>query len=299
MARILFGYMTTARVTLSGAKQTASKGAHIFFFLFSLCALVLSACTNDPGSVVFEKAEKQFSKGEVEIALSQYQYVVDKHPESAFAPKSQYRIAQIYNHNYGDRKKAMEAYSTLFFMYPNSLETIDARIDIAAIYAAIGEHRLAIEQYQKLIIERSSEYARFQYRIAMEYIMLNDFTQARVEFAELLSRTSRELAPEIEYQIANTYYIEGSLKDAIDRYEKLISHFPDSPFAINAKLGIAKSLSETGKLSEAMVILKELVGIYPNKEAIDVMIDAVQVRLDEGPGSKKHLTLKITGPLRD
>lgn len=283
-----------AKSVLSGAKQTASKTAYIFFFMLSLSAIVFSACTADPGGVVFEKAEKQFSRGEIEPALGQYQYIVDKYPESAFAPKSQYRIAQIYNRNLGDRKRAMEAYSTLYFMYPNSPETVDARVDIAAIYAANGEHRLAIEQYQRVLSERPSEYAKFQYRIAMEYIMLNDFTQARVEFTELLNRASRDLKPEIEYQIANTFYIEGNLKDAIDRYEKIISRYPESLFALNAKLGIAKSFSETGRLSEAMVILKELKGVYPNKDTVDVMIDAVQVRLDEGPGSKKHTVIKAT-----
>jgi len=230
--------------------------------------------------------------GDVASALSQYQYVVDKHPESVAAPTSQYRIAQIYNHNLGDRKKALEAYSTLYFMYPNAPETIDARVDLAVIYASNSEHRLAIEQYQKLLTERPSQYAKFQYLIAMEYIMLNDFKQARVEFIELLSRASGELVPEVEYQIANTFYIEGNLDDAMERYRKLIANHPESPFALNAKLGIAKSLSETGMLSEAMAVLKELKDKYPNKDAVTVMINAVQVRLDEAPGSKSHATAK-------
>lgn len=294
MIRILRGFITPSQSVLVEARHKAAKTARGYFFLLFLSALVFSACSADPGGVVFEKAEKQLSMGEIEIAVSQYQYVVDKHPESAFAPKSQYRLAQIYNRNFGDRKKAMEAYSTLFFMYPNSPETIDARVDIAGIYAVNGEHRLAIEQYQKLLVEKSSEYAKFQHLIAMEYIMLNDFAQARVEFTELLGRASRDLVPEIECQIANTYYIEGSLKEAVERYEKVISRYPDSPFALNAKFNIAKSLSESGKLNEAMVILKEIKDRYPNRDAVNVMIDAVQTRLDEGPGSKNHKIIKAT-----
>lgn len=278
----------STQTVLSRSRQKKNKTERRLLFLLFLFALGFTACSADHGSVVFEKAEKQFSKGEIDVALTQYQYVVDKYPESAFAPKSQYRIAQIYNHNFRDKKKAMEAYSTLFFMYPNSPDTIDARADIAAIYAASGEHRLAIDQYQKLITENPTGYKDFQYKIAMEYILLNDFSQARVEFAELLGRASGELVPEIEYQIANTYYIEGNLKDAIERFEKIISRFPDSPFALNAKLGIAKSYSETGKLGEAMVLLNELKDKYSNKAAVDIMIDAIQVRLDERPGSKKH-----------
>ncbi|MBI5886627.1 MAG: tetratricopeptide repeat protein [Deltaproteobacteria bacterium] len=274
-------------------------GAGRAIMVIFLCAFMLSACTTDPGRAVFDKAETTFSNGDIETALSQYQYVVDKHPESSFAPKSQYRIAQIYNRYIGDKKRAMEAYSTLYFMYPNAPETIDAREDLAAIYAANGDHVLAIEQYQRFITDRPSEYTRIQYMIAMEYIMLNDFRQARVEFTELLNRASGERLPEIQYQIANTYYIEGSLDDALAGYGKVIECYPQTSFAVDAKLGIAKSLSESGRLDEALALLKGLKDKYPNRAAIDVLMEAVQLRIDEGVGSEKYTKIKEKSPSYD
>jgi len=273
--------------------------AALVISVLSLCVFMVTACSTDPGRAVFDKAEMTFSKGDIETALSQYKYVVDKHPGSSFAPKSQYRIAQIYNTYVGDKKRAMEAYSTLYFMYPNAPETVDARADLAAIYAANGNHGLAIEQYQRLITDRPSEYAKVQYLIAMEYIMLNDFRQARVEFTELLNRASGERLPEIQYQIANTYYIEGSLDDAMAWYEKVIARYPQSPFALDAKMGVAKSLSESGRLNEALSLLKELKDKYPNKAAVDVLMEGVQLRIDEGVGSEKYTKIREKTPLHD
>lgn len=281
------------------ASGRLSEGALRGILLVFLCAFITSACTTDQGRAVFDKAETTFSNGDIDTALSQYQYVVDKHPESSFAPKSQYRIAQIYNSYIGDKKRAMEAYSTLYFMYPNAPETIDAREDLAAIYAANGDHALAIEQYQRLISDRPSDYAKIQYMIAMEYIMLNDFRQARVEFVELLNRASGERLPEIQYQIANTYYIEGGLDDAMAEYKKVIERYPQTSFAVDARLGIAKSLSESGRLTEALALLKGLKGEYPNRPAIDVLMETVQSRMDEGVGSEKYTKIKEKSPLYD
>ncbi|MBI5561760.1 MAG: tetratricopeptide repeat protein [Deltaproteobacteria bacterium] len=259
----------------------------------------LSACSSDPGRAVFEKAEKSLSDGDADSALKQYGYVIANNPESAYAAKSQYKIALIYNRYIGDRKKAMEAYSALFFLYPGTAETTEAREDLASIYSVMGEHRLAIEQYQLLLNEKPSDYDKFQYAIAMEYIMQNDFRQARVEFTELLKRANADLQPQINYQIANTYYIEGNLAEAADGYEKTAARFPDNPAALDARLGTAKVLSESGKLALALALLKELKGKYPNKGAIGIMMDSLQTRLDEGPGSKKRAVVSEKEPLRD
>lgn len=55
-----------------------------------------------------------------ESALTEYQTVVDKYPESEYAPKSVYAVAWIYENIYQDSSKAREYYHKIIDQYPNS-----------------------------------------------------------------------------------------------------------------------------------------------------------------------------------
>jgi len=55
-----------------------------------------------------------------ESALVQYQTILDKYPESEYAPKSVYAIAWIYENIYQDSSKAKEYYHKIVDQYPNS-----------------------------------------------------------------------------------------------------------------------------------------------------------------------------------
>jgi TonB family protein len=55
-----------------------------------------------------------------ESALVQYQTIVDKYPESEYAPKSVYAVAWIYENIYQDSTRAREYYRKIIDQYPNS-----------------------------------------------------------------------------------------------------------------------------------------------------------------------------------
>jgi len=210
----------------------------IAFLLFS------AGCSTDPVEHVFEKAEKSLGTGNFEEALLQYSYVVNKHPESSYAPKSQYKIAYIYNKYLGERKKALDAYATLYYMYPGSAETADAREDIAQLYSDLGDHRKAIAHYQRLMVEKPGESQRFHFAVASEYMAMNDLAQARVEFSELLKTTgSHTLIPRIYFNMGGMSYVEGKTSEAVEWYDRLLTKYPKDPFALEAKFYKARVLN--------------------------------------------------------
>lgn len=254
-----------------------------------LGAPLLSGCAVDPAQREFERAERLLSEGSYREAIDQYSYVVSRFGGSAYAPRSQYKIGVIYDRNLSDEKKALNAYSALFFMYPASAEAALARHDVAKIYSRKGEYRKAVEEYQKLLEERPGEQEKVQYLIAMEYVKMNDFRQARIELTELLDKVSNPaVAPKILFQIANTYYIEGKMQKALSGYDEIISKYPETDAAIDARFGKAKALDEEGRLEEALSILRGLEGQYPNSEALNKSIELIEKRLKENQGQKKE-----------
>lgn len=261
----------------------AISGAALMLAFFIICS-ALYGCSADPAEPVFNKAEKSLGLGSHIEAISQYTYVLAKYPASLYAPMSQYRIAYIYNKHLNERKKALEAYATLLLMYPASASVLTALTDMAAIYSQGGDHAKAIEFYQRLLKERREGRDEVQYLIAMEYILLNDFKQARVELMELIGKGARtRLTPNVYVQIANVYYIEGLHREAIEWYEKTISGFPDTDAGFEARLGLARSLNESGRPLDALEALKAIESQdgHKNKESARALAETIEKRLAE------------------
>lgn len=248
-------------------------------------AAFFNGCSEDPALSAYDRAEKALSEGDYAGALEKYSYVANNFHSSPYGPKSRYRIGFIYNRHLRENEKALEAYKTLYYLYPESSEAVLARQEIAKLYSRGGEHSRAVGEYQRLLEERPGEADKFLYQIAMEYIKMNDFRQARIELTELLSRTSnRNLIPKIHYQIANTYYIEGDLFRAVTAYDEVISRFPESQFSIEAGFGKGKAFEESGKLKEALQAYKSIENEYPDREVLKNRINLIESGLGNEAG---------------
>lgn len=260
---------------------------------FMAAAALLQGCSFDRAHKAYEKGERLLGDGDYSGAIAEYSSVVSGFPSSEWAPKSQYRIVFIFNHHIDDMNGAREAFARLLVLYPGSEEAFLGRQDMAQAWSRKGEHRKAIEEYQRLIMERPGTRRTFQYRIALEYVMMNEFRQARVELVDLLDAiTNPALAPLVRYEIANTYYIEGNMNEAIKRYDEIMDTYPGHPVAVESRLGKAKALDEAGRLDEALDILTGLLGEYPNKEAIETRIRWIHKRLRSGPVGAKGAAWK-------
>lgn len=254
----------------------------LFLLVTGHCSLltVVAGCSQDPAQPLYENAEGLFSQMRYEKAIEAYSNIVNKYPESPYAPASQYKIGLINNLYLKNVRRAMYAYSALMLLYPDSKEVLLARQDMAEIYARKGDYRKAIGEYQWLMKNsRGVQRDNFQYKIALTYLKLTDIKQTRIELQEIVKNSPNStLAPEIYYQIANTYYLEGDYKEAINGYDMVISLYPANSYADEARLKKAVCIEETGNLAEAMRLYKDLENSYPNPEIIKLRIDAIETR---------------------
>lgn len=260
-------------------------GSVLLTILISVAFTALSGCGPDKAKEHFDAAEKFFGEGNYTGAVGEYSRVVSEYQGSPYAPKSQYRIAVLYDRHLSDRKRAMDAYSTLLFLFPESPEAWLSREDMAGIYSRAGEHLKAIEEYEKLAKANPDESGRIKYLIAIEYFKMNDFRQSRIELMGLLEGDpDPELVRKARHQIAYTYYVEGDTEKAIKAFDSIINDDPVSPMAAEALLGKAKALEEADRLAEALELLEGLIDVYPNKEVVETRINWVKKRIKEGAG---------------
>ena len=85
----------------------------------------------------------------------------------------------------------------------------------------------------------------------------------------------------MQFRIAGTYALEGQLPEAEATYRLVIETWPEGPYTVEAKFGLAAVLEEQERMKEALTVLEELVGVYPNGEALTRKIEQVRNRIDK------------------
>ena len=66
-------------------------------------------------------------------------------------------------------------------------------------------------------------------------------------------------------------------------FREVTARWPQNPYAVEARFGLATVLEERERLREALAILEELRGVYPNQPALTRRIEHLKGRID-----KKH-----------
>ncbi len=275
-----------------------SKPYITIYPLLILWLVLIGGCSRNNAQAHFEAAEASFGSGEFQRAIEEYRLVANTFGTTAYAPVSLYKIASIYDTHLNDKPRAVEAYYTLYNIYPESAEAIEARESMAIIYSEAGNHAKAVEEYQWVLEKRPASSEHYRYLIAMEYLQANDFRQTRLELRELLDSLNvpdppplggphYELIVKIYYQTANSYYLESKNTEAIEAYDELISKYPQHPLSLEGRLNKAHILIDDAVFEPALEILNGLADEYPNTETIDSMIKLTKKRLREGPTPRR------------
>jgi len=204
-----------------------------------------------------------------------------KHPDAARAPEALLQAAKLLNFSLNRFPEALLAYLSLERDYAETPQATEARHHIAGLYKyRLNDQPRAIIAYQRLIDSAGESADQLQYEVADCYFRLNNFEQARIEFENLLRNyPGSALAPEVQFRIAVTHALEGDADLAMVAYREVSARWPQSPYAIEARFGLATVLEERDRLQDALAILEELQGTYPNREALAQRIANLQGRL--------------------
>jgi TolA-binding protein len=89
------------------------------------------------------------------------------------------------------------------------------------------------------------------------------------------------LIAEVRYRIAITYTLEGLLPEAAGAYRLVLKDWAESPYALEARFSLATVLEEQEELLEALKILEDLVGVYPNEDVLERKTVQVRERIEK------------------
>jgi TolA-binding protein len=189
------------------------------------------------------------------------------------------------NHGLGRYQEALLAYLSLERDYAATSQAGEARRQVAELYKyRLDDQSRAIAVFQTLLDEAGDDTDRLQYEVADSYFRLNNFEQARIEFETLLRQyPTSALLPEVQYRVAVTYALDGEAEAAMAAFREVTTRWPQNPYSVEARFGLATVLEERDRLRDALTILEELRGAYPNQQALTQRIEHLKGRID-----KKH-----------
>lgn len=257
-----------------------NKKIHVIVFLAVM--LMILSCSQDPVESQYRRGEALFEKGEFHSAVEVFRKIATYTPDSSWAPEALYQSGLVNYLYLKDYEEAVDDFAHLVYYYPRNKNAFDAQAKIVEIYVnKLDDPMQAIIELRKLIEKYPSHDGmdQYQYMLAQCYYQLRDFDQVRLEYLILIdSYPNSELIPEVYYNIANTYFIEGGgkLEKAIEYYQRVIDEYPKSEFVHDSRFYIAAATEEEGDLEEAKRLYEELLLTYPNPRVVELRIEGIE-----------------------
>ena len=229
----------------------------------------------------FHQADQLVEAGKYQKALAAYQDLQKRYPDFHLSPRALFQSGEVLNLYLKSYPKALLAYLMVIKDYPDSEFADTAQLQVAEIYKnRMGDYGRAIVAYQKLLDNGYEHGDRLQYEIADTYFHQNNFEQARIEFESLTKNyPDSSLIPEVEYRIAVIYSLEGETVKAEEAFQGVIERYEQTPYALEARFGLATLLEEREELLASLKILEALEGKYPNPEALAKKTEQVRERI--------------------
>lgn len=266
--------------------------------MLSLVALPCTACFSASNDL-FDRAENARAAGDYANALSTYQKIIDRDPSAPSAHRAYLLMGDVYLLGTHNISQAQRVYEDLARRGKGSEEGFQARRRLAEMARNRRDFRQAIVEYQRLLQDYPGrdEAVDFQNAIADCYFTLSDFNQARLEYETVLTRfakqaKNREILPRAAFQVAESYFMENSCREALSAYERLQKRFPKSAYDVRAQFGIANCEEEIGNHGKALKLYAEVLPRYPNPEVVQLKIKNLKQRMEKSLPPPQEALLK-------
>jgi outer membrane protein assembly factor BamD len=219
----------------------------------------IATLASNSDQVIWEAGQKAFQKKQWDNARQHFRRIIDGFPSSEYGPPARLALADTYfqEGGTGNYILAVGAYREFLTLYPSHPRSDYAQFQAAEAFyqQRSGPDRdqtptmKALDEYQRLVdVYANSEYAER----ARERIM---------ELRQVLARA--EFNAGYFYQRTRQAY-----RAAINRYEGILSEYPDYKHLDDVLLRLAECLNVTGRAAEAQPHLARLLSEYPQSEHV-------------------------------
>lgn len=249
-----------------------------------LIAMVLVGCDvfDKSANNEYEEATKRWNAGDYQAAVTMYFELVKEHPGSPKADDALYWAGVTQFLYLGETDKALQTLRLLLKTYPQRDMAAAAQWYIAQIYElGYSEYERAIEEYRKAAAYKDREVReKSLYSVAECLFRVGRIEEARETW--LLQLTEFPNGPQARlayFRLGTAAFSKGELDVSEKFYRKALEQNADPELLVKAKFALAECLELGDNLKEALSLYRELEPVYPNPEAIQIKIRALENRI--------------------
>ncbi len=197
-----------------------------FAWLLVLAALA-AACGSDLQRMQ-DQAETSWRKGDYEEAIQANVTLYQRDAHGKYAARALLNIGNIYYLNLRHLKEAIEYYDKLTQEFPDHPEALQARRQLASIYAneeVIRDLDQAIAQYDRLLeADGLADRAEIEFQRADAYFRKGEYDRALRALLGLEdSGISGRLAAQTALKIGDIYQLEKKFPESIEPFRKVLA----------------------------------------------------------------------------
>lgn len=249
-----------------------------------LAATLVGGCdfVDKAASEDYEAATKRWNAGEHQAAVQMYFALVKEHPSSPKAVEALYWAGVTQFLYLGETEKALQTLRLLLKTYPRKERAPYAQWYIAQIYElGYSDYERAIAEYRKAAAYTNREVREKSLFSTAECLFrIGKIEEARetwtTQIAEFPNGQQSRLA---NFRLGTAAFSRGELELSEQYYRRALENNADRELVIKVKFALAECFELGDRLKEALALYKELEPVYPNGEAIQIKIKALETRI--------------------
>jgi TolA-binding protein len=239
--------------------------------LLSLFFCVLFAgCPSSQDQDLYSQAQEYWEKKMYGMAAQRYEQFHFAHPDHPKADQSLYKAASLYAYFLQDDSRAVELFSRLTVLYPDSAYRLKAHEQLAEILGShLKSYPRAIAQYDKLIRLQKrgqNDLSELYMEQARCYFMMEDWKSARRNYEKILKEYPLgSFADKAAYQIGYTHFLEGHYHAAEKALRHFLGSYPKSEWAFDGMLQLARAKEAQNQSMDSADIIERLKIRFPER----------------------------------
>jgi outer membrane protein assembly factor BamD len=203
-----------------------------------------------PPEELYQLGETELDKRNYEAARTQFRKIVERHPNSSYAPRARFLIGEAF-YREGEFDKAIKEFETFMAFYP-SHQIADLVLYRQAM--AYYDQIKPIEQDQTLASKALELFRR----------LVKDYPESRYASDGLAKiDICRGRLAQKEVWVANYYFNQGNIAAARQRLESVLKEYPRTLVVPEALWLLAEALQREGRPADARQSLLRLQGEFP------------------------------------
>lgn len=259
-------------------------GMNIFLLNMLLAAALVSGCDAFDRDAMeeYDAATRRWNEGDYRAAVAMYDSIAMNHPFSPRADNALYWAGVTRFLYLGETERGLQTLRFLLKRYPRRDMASQAQYTIAQIYElgyndyerAAAEYRRGAEYTDREVREKSL------YGLADNLFRLGKVGEACDTWLRQVEEFPRGPNAELAYyRLGTASFAKGAIDEAEAYYRKALDISTDHELAVKTKFSLAGCLEAREDLTGALKLYKEIAAEYPNREAIDIKIKALETRI--------------------